>query len=196
MVNPEKQEAILTGAMAEFLRNGYAATSMDRLASEAGVSKATIYKYYQDKEQLFNALIERLAREKFQAVLSLQTLPATSEDPQQVLTALALKMLDTGSRDGALQNFIRIIIGESGRFPELGRAYVENIAKPGIQALTQYLANHPELKLVDAEATVRVFVGSLVYYFILQELLGGKEIIPLSRERLVETLTNFIVKSP
>ena len=59
----EKAEQILQGAMAEFLVHGYAATSMDRVASAAKVSKATVYSYFQDKEALFTALVEQLAEE-------------------------------------------------------------------------------------------------------------------------------------
>lgn len=200
MVNIEKQqltkkeEAILKGAMAEFLAQGYAATSMDRIASTAGVSKATIYKYFQDKEQLFNALIERLAQRKFQTILSIERLPDGEQDPQTVLTQIAYKMIGLASGDRDLQNFLRIIIGESGRFPELARAYIHNIAKPGIKILTEYLENHPDLNIADPEATVRIFVGSLVYYIMLQELLYGEEIIPLEKERLVETLTKLIIR--
>ncbi|MEM7595548.1 MAG: TetR/AcrR family transcriptional regulator, partial [Cyanobacteria bacterium P01_A01_bin.83] len=48
-----KTEAILTGAMKEFLANGYAATSMDKVAKTAQVSKATVYSHFGDKESLF-----------------------------------------------------------------------------------------------------------------------------------------------
>ena len=52
-----KQEMILQGAVRVFLQLGYAGTSMDRVASEAGVSKQTIYSNFQDKEGLFTALM-------------------------------------------------------------------------------------------------------------------------------------------
>ncbi|HAG82353.1 MAG TPA: TetR family transcriptional regulator, partial [Cyanobacteria bacterium UBA12227] len=42
-LSAEKTEAILDGAMQEFLAHGYAATSMDKVAATAGVSKATVY---------------------------------------------------------------------------------------------------------------------------------------------------------
>ncbi len=56
----EKVEAILQGAMQEFLANGFAGTTMDKVTAAAGVSKTTVYSYFQDKEKLFIALIERL----------------------------------------------------------------------------------------------------------------------------------------
>ena len=187
-----KAEAILKGAMKEFLANGYAATSMDKVAKTAGVSKATVYSYFGDKESLFNALIQDLAKDKFQTAMILQDPESAEKEPKLVLQQLATKILENGMKDRTFQNFIRIIIGESGRFPELAQAYVNNLAKPAIKMLTQYFKSHPELNLPDVEATVRVFMGTLVYYMMLQELMHGQDIIPLESDRLVNTLTDLI----
>lgn len=104
-------------------------------------------------------------------------------------------MLENTLSDRNFHNFIRIIIGESGRFPELAKAYVNNLAKPGITALTNYLKSHPELKLEDPEATVRIIVGSLVYFVMLQEMLHGKDIMPLESDRLTNTLIDLITRN-
>ncbi len=187
-----KTEAILKGAMQEFLAHGYAATSMDRVAKAAKVSKATVYSHFGDKESLFNAVIKDLAQDKFQTVMGLQQPQSLEQEPKIVLSAIATRMLNNAKSDRNFQDFIRIIIGESGRFPELAKAYVRNLAKPAIETLTQYLKSHPELKLEDPEATVRVMIGTLVYFVMLQEMLYGQEILPLESERLVNTLTNLI----
>ena len=188
----EKAEAILEGAMQEFLAHGYAATSMDRVAKAAGVSKATVYSHFGDKEGLFNTLIKVLAEDKFKTVIELQESPSLEQDPQLFLQQLANKLIENGRSDRTFQDFIRIIIGESGRFPELAKAYVNNLAKPGIEILTKYFKSHPELNLPDEEATVRVFMGTLIYYIMLQELLHGKDIVPLESNRLINTLTHLI----
>lgn len=188
----EKTEAILKGAMEEFLAHGYAATSMDRVAKAAGVSKATVYSHFGDKEGLFNALIQDLAKEKFQTAMILQEPESAEKEPKLVLQQLANKVLENAGRDRTFQNFIRIIVGESGRFPELAQSYVNNLAKPAIERLTQYFKSHPELNLPDEEAVVRVFMGTLVYYMILQELMHGKDLVPLESERLINTLTHLI----
>ena len=187
-----KAEAILKGAMQEFLKHGYAATSMDKVAKAARVSKATVYSHFGDKEGLFNALIKDLVKDKFQTVMGLQKPQSLEQDPKIVLSAIATRMLNNAKCDREFQDFVRIIIGESGRFPELAKAYVNNLAKPAIETLTQYFKSHPELNLKDPEATVRVMIGTLVYFVMLQEMLHGKDIIPLENERLVETLTSLI----
>ena len=190
----EKSATILKGAMKEFLKHGYAGTSMDQIAKVAGVSKATVYSHFGDKESLFNAVIQDLVQEKFQTVMSLDRPESLGQDPKQVLSEMVTKMLENTS-DRNFHNFIRIIIGESGRFPELAKAYVNNLAKPGITALTNYLKSHPELKLEDPEATVRIIVGSLVYFVMLQEMLHGKDIMPLESDRLTNTLIDLITRN-
>jgi len=190
----EKAKAILEGAMREFLAHGYAATSMDRVAAAAGVSKATVYSHFKDKEGLFNALIQRLVYERFGTIFgSLLDSHSAQAEPRVVLRRLATNMLDSVTTDGQLQAFMRLIVGESGRFPELANAYVRNLVKPVIDSLTHYLASQPQLKLSDPEAIVRIFIGSLIYHVLLQEVLHGKEILPMERERLVDNLISLIV---
>ncbi|HHP7231185.1 MAG TPA: TetR/AcrR family transcriptional regulator [Xenococcaceae cyanobacterium] len=189
-----KAEAILKGAMQEFLAHGYAATSMDKIAKTARVSKATVYSHFGDKENLFNAVMQDLVKDRFQTIMGLDQPQSLNQDPKLVLSAMANRMLQNAKSDRAFQDFIRIIIGESGRFPELAQAYVSNLAKPAIETLTQYFKSHPELQLDDPEATVRVMIGTLVYFVMLQEMLHGKEILPLENERLVNTLTSLITQ--
>ena len=188
-----KSAAILKGAMKEFLDNGYAATSMDKVAKSAGVSKATVYSHFGDKESLFGAVMEDLVKDKFQQTMGLEAPQSLEQDPKIVLSAMATKMLENAQSDRSFQDFMRIIIGESGRFPEIAKVYVNNVAKPAIETLTKYFQSHPKLKLEDPEATVRVMMGTLVYFVVLQQMMYGKDIVPLENNRLVRTLTDAIV---
>ena len=190
-----KTQAILQGAIEEFLKGGYAATSMDKVAKAAGVSKATVYSHFGDKENLFNAVIQDLVKDKFQMVMGLDSPQSLEQDPKLVLSKMSTNMLNTAKSDRSFHDFIRIIIGESGRFPELAKAYVNSVVKPTVEILTKYLKSHPALKLEDPEATVRIMMGSLIYYVMLQEMMYGKDIMPLESDRLVETLTNLITDS-
>lgn len=198
--SPERQKsavktsAILDGAMLEFLAHGYTATSMDRIAVAAGVSKATVYSHFQDKESLFIALIQQLVQKKFQAIFSLQPSQTLQGEPSLVLRRLANNMLDGAASDREFLNFMRLILGESGRFPELARAFVQNIEKSTFRLLCQYLASCPNLKLADPEATARIFIGALVHFIIVQNMMHGKDILPMERDRLVNSLVDLIVE--
>ncbi len=56
----DKDQAILNTARLAFLQFGVAGTTMDRIAKESGVSKATLYKYYPSKDALFTKLIQSM----------------------------------------------------------------------------------------------------------------------------------------
>jgi TetR/AcrR family transcriptional repressor of mexJK operon len=56
----QKQSTIVQAALDLFLMQGYAETSMDAVANEAGVTKQTVYRYYSSKEELFTAVMEKI----------------------------------------------------------------------------------------------------------------------------------------
>lgn len=190
-LSAEKTAAILDGAMQEFLAHGYAATSMDKVASAAGVSKATVYSHFQDKENLFTALMQRLALKK--ELFSVQTLQSMQDEPAAFLKGFAISMLENVAEDPQVLTFLRIIVGESGRFPGLARSFVQNIEKPALDLLTQYFASHPELQLPDAEVTARAFIGALVHFVLLRDILHSGDLVPMDRDRLLDNLLSLIL---
>jgi AcrR family transcriptional regulator len=192
--NP-KQEAILDGAIAEFLSHGYAAASMDRIAATAGVSKATVYSHFQSKENLFVALIERLVADKFALLLNPRMVKQQLDSPPRLfLQKVAQMFLEQPGKDPEVVNFLRMVIGESGRFPELARAFVSALTATGLRSITFYFENCPQLQIADPEATARIFIGAIAHFVLTQRVLYGAEIIPLSEERFVNTLVNLIVQ--
>lgn len=189
ILSPEKVDAILAGAMQEFLKHGYAATSMDQVTAAAGVSKTTVYSYFQDKEGLFTALIERLAQEKYLAV---EDPKFRQGEPQIVLRRLAKHILSQVHPTQELLSLVRLIIGESGRFPSLARIFVSDIYKPRLELVSQYFTDHPELQLFDPQAAARIFIGTLIHFTIIQNMLHGEDILPMERDRLIDNLVNLI----
>lgn len=179
-----KQEVILQGAVQVFLRLGYAGTSMDRVATEAGVSKQTIYSHFQDKEGLFKALMERMTIRRFQAEFHTATLHG---EPEVLLRQFAETYLNKIVDDDYLALF-RVIFAESVRFPELAKLYGRTVIQQGRQLMSDYFRRHPELGFADPEAIAQVFIGSLVSYVMAQEIFYGKETMPLARDRLINSL--------
>ncbi|MGV0025119.1 TetR/AcrR family transcriptional regulator [Phormidesmis priestleyi] len=184
-----KQEQILRGAMRVFLRSGYAGTSMDRVATEAGVSKQTIYSHFRDKERLFIALIERATIRHFQETFCSESLRG---DPALMLRQIAetyfLKVVNQ-----EYLSLFRLIIAESARFPELAKLYTRAVVVQGRQLLRSYFDLHPEMGIDDPDAIAQIFFGSLVSFVVLQEVLYGKDIIPMDRDRLINNLINLVL---
>ncbi|WP_232228449.1 TetR/AcrR family transcriptional regulator [Lyngbya sp. PCC 8106] len=192
----EKAKAILEGAMQEFMLSGYAAASMDRIATASGVSKPTLYNYFQDKEGLFIALIEQLVEKRFQDFFTPQYFqePIPSGKGEIILRELAKKIVEDATNDPQFLDFMRIILGESGRFPELARSFTRTIKATAFQAITHLFASCSELKTDDPEVAARIFLGTMVHFVITQKLLYGEDILPMDSDRLIEGLMSCLTR--
>jgi TetR/AcrR family transcriptional repressor of mexJK operon len=119
-----KRRAILEAGTSLFLVHGYRGTSMDEIAALAGVSKQTVYKHFADKESLFSEIVtstvEEVAEPIHAEVLELQD----SGDVEADLRGLARQLLGQVMQPRILQ-LRRLVIGEAGRFPDLGRTFYE-----------------------------------------------------------------------
>ncbi len=189
-LSAEKTTAILEGAMQVFLEQGYVGTTMDRVAAAAGVSKPTVYSHFHDKETLFNALIEQWVQKTQWATLPpemLQASVAPEISPEDILRQLANRILDSCIDDPEKITFIRLILGESGRFPELGRTFVQHMDKPMLDALADYL-RRSDLDCPDPGAAAYMFNGTLIFFLMTHIMLHGKSILGMDRDRIVDQL--------
>src|SRR5450755_338157 len=117
-----KHGAILEAAASLFLRKGYLGTSMDEVAALAIVSKQTVYKHFSDKERLFGEVILNTVNEAGDAVHGAVMALRDSGDIDADLRDLARRQLARVMQPRLLQ-LRRLVIGEAGRFPELGRTF-------------------------------------------------------------------------
>ncbi len=179
--------------MQVFTTHGYAAASMDRIATTAKVSKPTLYAYFQDKEGLFVALVRQLTQAGGRTPLQLLENPDPQLPPEAVLRQMAAAVLEGFSHNQPLLTLMRLIIGESERFPTLAQTFVREVQKPLLGKLAAYLGAQPQLQIADPEVAARIFAGSLVHYLVVQHLLHGSEIVPLDRERLVDGLIKLLI---
>jgi TetR/AcrR family transcriptional repressor of mexJK operon len=117
-----KRQAILEAAGQLFMAQGYGAVSMDAIARAGGVSKATLYAHFESKDALFAMIVGQGCR---QSIQTSDFLPDAVTDLAAALTGLGQRMLRflLGEKPLAIH---RIVIAESVRFPELGRAFYDN----------------------------------------------------------------------
>ncbi|MEL6363436.1 MAG: TetR/AcrR family transcriptional regulator [Pseudomonadota bacterium] len=118
----EKHAAIVEAARRVFLAKGFAGASMDEIASEAAVSKRTVYNRFQSKDALFEAVIITFCG-RFLAILDVGFTGERSI--REELTATACDFLREATKPESIA-LRRITAFESVRFPELGRAYLDN----------------------------------------------------------------------
>jgi TetR/AcrR family transcriptional repressor of mexJK operon len=146
-----KRRAILDAAATQFLRNGYRGTSMDEIAALAAVSKQTVYKHFADKESLFSEIVTGTVKEVSDPVYDEVRKLEDSGDVEADLRGLARRLLGRVMQPRILQ-LRRLVIGEAGRFPELGRTFYEQGPGRTIAALAtvfERLAERGVLQLDD-----------------------------------------------
>lgn len=117
-----KRRAILDAAATLFLRSGFRDTSMDEVAALAAVSKQTVYKHFSDKESLFSEIVTGAVNEVSDPVHEEVMTLEDSGDVEADLRRLARELLRMVLQPRILQ-LRRLVIGEAGRFPELGRTF-------------------------------------------------------------------------
>ena len=117
----DKRAAILEGAATVFLGGGYVGASMDDIAELAGVSKQTVYVYFSSKQALFVAMVSALSKDANNRVHGGVAEFRDGEDLESYLVGYALRQLQVVLTPRILQ-LRRLVIGEVGRFPELGAA--------------------------------------------------------------------------
>jgi TetR/AcrR family transcriptional repressor of mexJK operon len=174
-----KRRAILDGAKAVFLRNGFGGTSMDAVAAKAGVSKMTVYRHFESKETLFAGVITELCERIVDD--DLEAMPGRS--PREVLRAFAKKMVAIVFSPETIE-LHRIVIAESRRFRKLGRLFYQTGPDRCISALAAYLEKNlddPRFKVRDPRRSAEEFLEVLRGYAHLRVLLGV-EPTPSARE--------------
>jgi TetR/AcrR family transcriptional regulator, mexJK operon transcriptional repressor len=117
-----KWDQVLDGARTIFMRDGFEGASVDDIAREANVSKATLYSYFPDKRLLFLEVAKSEC--KAQSDAAIERIEATG-DLREALTEAAGRMVRFFMSDVGMQVY-RIVVGESQRFPEIGRQFYES----------------------------------------------------------------------
>lgn len=117
-----KYDQVLEGARQVFLSDGFEGASVDDIARAANVSKATLYSYFPDKRFLFMQVAKTECQR--QADLAIATIDVDAPI-QQVLHDIASEMVEFITSKFGKQIF-RICVGESDRFPELGREFYDS----------------------------------------------------------------------
>ncbi len=143
-----KYDQVLEGARIVFMRDGFEGASVDDIAREAGVSKATLYSYFPDKRILFVEVAKQECRRQSDEAMLLVGL---NLPPDCVLPEAGRRIIDFFLSEFGRAVF-RICVAESDRFPELGREFYESGPALVRDRLAEYLdgaVSRGELKIED-----------------------------------------------
>lgn len=176
-----KRGAILAAATEAFLSQGYPGTSMDDVAVRAGVSKQTVYAQFASKEALFVAMVRGMTEAAGDQVQQgmLDVLPPAATMAEH-LEAYAVRQLQV-VRTPRLMQLRRLVIAETERFPELGRALYDSGPGRAIAGLALAFARWAEvglLRVPDAQVAASHFNWLIMAEPVNRAMLLGDAAVP------------------
>ena len=152
-----KRRQIMEGARTVFLASGFDGASMNDIARVSGVSKGTLYVYFDSKERLFEALIRE---ERRQQAERLTDFSFENNDVRGVLFNFGCTLIEMMSRPDTLAH-VRTVIAATNKFPQLGRAFYEAGPCFGANRLSAYMQRMNDegvLRIADVERAAWQFL--------------------------------------
>jgi AcrR family transcriptional regulator len=141
----DKEKQILEGARQVFLAKGFDAASMNDIARVAGVSKGTLYVYFDSKEALFADLIRK---ERTQQAERICRISDENPDVAAVLFSFGRSLLTMLVEPAHLAQ-VRTVIAAVPKFPQIGQAFYESGPRHGLDRLAAYFARQTEAGRLD-----------------------------------------------
>jgi AcrR family transcriptional regulator len=157
----DRPREILDAALTVFVTKGFAATKLDDVAAAAGISKGLLYRYFDNKAELFKEVVR-------------QTLVTTIRDvgdrARASGTALAaldlfLEQMIAIAGDPRRSAIPKLVISESGSFPDLAVFYLAEVIGPGLAQLAALIRRgieSGEFRQVDPDLTARSIIAPLL----------------------------------
>ncbi|MBS4098176.1 MAG: TetR/AcrR family transcriptional regulator [Sulfuricella sp.] len=157
-----RPQEVLEAALAVFVERGYTAASLDEVARRAGVSKGTLYLYFDNKAELFKAVIRQSLVSNMDEA---RTLAAQHSGDNWELLTLVLREFTHKVVMSPLSGIPKLILGEAGNFPEITRFYFDEVVQRGrtlIQGILERGIAAGEFRAVDTEEAWRIVIAPLV----------------------------------
>ena len=131
----QRPQEIIEAAFLEFSKNGYAVTTLDQVAERAGVTKGTIYVYFESKEHLFISMVREAVKATMDTVEDI--FERHDGSTADLLREQFSFIYDHIVQDRRRREIVRMLIAEASRFPALADRYYQEIHLPCMDLLTR-----------------------------------------------------------
>ncbi len=148
-VSERKREAIARAALTLFAIDGYERTSVEAIATEAGVSKRTVYSHYDDKETLFLSVVRDTYDGMLARISEIVEHVPWDRDLGAALTKCATDITRSIVRSPERSTLVRLLITEAPHFPDVIDLLHSREIAPLIAAPLERLAATGRLIVLD-----------------------------------------------
>lgn len=162
---------LIAAALRCFSERGFAATRLEDVAASASVSKATVYLYFESKENLFEAVVRAAVTPSLdQAHALVDAFEGTTPD----LVRTILGVFET-ALEGPFPAIAKLVIAESGNFPQLARLWADLVLRRGMAMVRRVIERgieRGEFRAVDPETAVPLLVAPVVLLALWKRSIG------------------------
>ena len=158
-----RPQELLDAALNMFVEKGYAATKLDEVAKQAGVSKGTVYLYFANKEELFKAVVQN------HIVTALDNIEEAANIHRGSVSDLLSKLIKIWWNNvGATRSsaIAKVIIAEAGNFPEIAKFYHEEVIFRGENMTMQIIQrgiDAGEFRRVDTRTISHLIMSPFLF---------------------------------
>jgi AcrR family transcriptional regulator len=157
-----RPQELLEAALDVFAEKGFNAARVEDIAERAGVSKGTVYLYFETKEEIFRTLVRENLRAR---ITPLRDSVVHFEGPSSELIALVLSTIANVIVNSKLAVLPKIIIAESGNFPQLAEFYRREVIDVGLGIMTSIIErgiSREEFRNVDPDHVARLCIAPML----------------------------------
>jgi AcrR family transcriptional regulator len=188
---------IVGAALAVFAEKGFASARTEDIAARAGISKGALYLYFPTKEDLFRAVVRDAVVPNVEAF---QARIAGSDEPFAAQLRMFLPSFAELVAHSQLGAVAKMVIGESGNFPELARVWYENVMSRAIGMLSALIIRgqeRGEVRPGDPRTHAFSIMGPMLMSVLWRETftpIGGEPIdLPAIARQHVETVLSGLL---
>lgn len=157
-----RPQELLAAALAQFVERGFAATRLEDVARRAGVSKGTLYLYFENKEELFKAVVREHIVHAIGAAE--QTVAEFEGHSAELLRAILMRWWDQiGATE--LAGITKLMMAEANNFPDLAQFYNEEVIARGNRLISSVLVRgvaRGEFRPLDPEVMTHVLTAPVL----------------------------------
>jgi AcrR family transcriptional regulator len=189
----DRRQDILAAAMELFSKNGFRGTTTRDLAAQAGVNEAIIFRHFNNKEELYSAILEQKAWEKNRdaPLEELERLAGDSDD-EKFFQTLGAAFLERHANDAT---FMRLLLFSALEGHQLSDMFVASMtARNPIANYIQKRIDEGAFRPMDPQLAARGLFGMFASFVLWQEIFGLKKTHPYDREEVVRTFVSIFLK--
>jgi AcrR family transcriptional regulator len=168
---------IIAAAYEVFAEKGFAAARLDDIATAAGVSKGALYLYFETKQDIFEAVVREAVGPNIDVI---ETMAAAHPGPLADLLRMVIPRIAVVAAESPLGKVVKLVIGESGNFPELARIWHDTLIDRALGMLAGIIAQaqaRGEARPGDPRAYAASLISPMLMAILFRETfapVGGK----------------------